>query len=138
VHNHTAQNHSERVLQKIRAVPVGGDMRSITPTFEENRTHYCGGYRRATKEEPSYTAYWTRGMTSIHPEQDRFLTPRECARIQSFPDTFVFHGSTIENYTQVCNAVPPLLAEAIAQNIADQTAKTLCKRRTRSSRETVR
>ncbi len=51
-------------------------------------------------------------MTSIHPEENRFLSPRECARIQSFPNRFIFKGTTIENYTQICNAVPPLLAKA--------------------------
>ena len=120
IENHTAQNHSDRVLEKIRAVPVGGNMRHIVDTFEENKTHYEGGYRRALKDRPSYTAYWTRGMTSIHPEQHRFLTPRECARIQSFPDSFVFHGTTIENYTQICNAVPPLMALAIGQALQRQ------------------
>ncbi|HUT61891.1 MAG TPA: DNA cytosine methyltransferase [Phycisphaerae bacterium] len=120
IENHTAQNHSERVLEKIKAVPVGGNMKHIVDSFEENRTHYEGGYRRAVKDKPSYTAYWTRGMTSIHPEQHRFLTPRECARIQSFPDSFVFHGATIENYTQICNAVPPLLALAIGKQLHRQ------------------
>ncbi len=120
IENHTAQNHSDRVLEKIRAVPVGGNMRHIVDTFEENKTHYEGGYRRALKDRPSYTAYWTRGMTSIHPEQHRFLTPRECARIQSFPDSFVFQGTTIENYTQICNAVPPLMALAIGKDLRHQ------------------
>lgn len=120
VFNHTAQKHSERVLDKIRHVPVGGNMLSIVDKFEENVVKYEGGYRRAVKNKPSYTAYWTRGMTSIHPEQDRFLTPRECARIQSFPDSHVFYGNTIENYTQVCNAVPPLLSFAIANSIREQ------------------
>lgn len=118
IRNHTAQNHSARVLEKIRAVPMGGNMGDIVGVFEENRVRYEGGYRRAEWDRPSWTAYWTRGMTSIHPEQHRFLTPRECARIQSFPDRHVFHGSTIENYTQVCNAVPPLMAKAIAQTVA--------------------
>lgn len=117
INNHTAQKHSQRVIDKIKAVPIGGNMQDITYKFSENRIHYCGGYRRAIKERPSYTAYWTRGMTSIHPEQHRFLTPRECARIQSFPDKFKFYGSTIENYTMICNAVPPLLARAIAESI---------------------
>ena len=54
-------------------------------------------------------------MTSIHPEADRFLSPRECARIQSFPDRFIFHGTTIENYTQICNAVPPLVSRAFGR-----------------------
>lgn len=120
IRNHTAQNHSERVLEKIRSVPAGGDMSSFMSDYDENSTHYMGGYRRAVKHRPSWTAYWTRGMTSIHPEQHRFLTPRECARIQSFPDKHQFHGKTIENYTQICNAVPPLLAEAVARQIKRQ------------------
>lgn len=118
--NHTAQKHSARVLEKIMSVPIGGNMASFIEAYEENSTHYEGGYRRAVKDKPSYTAYWTRGMTSIHPEQHRFLTPRECARIQSFPDRHHFMGTTIENYTQICNAVPPLLAEAIAKQVFSQ------------------
>lgn len=117
VHNHTTQNHSERVLEKIRAVPSGNGMEKIVGKYGENRVHYCGGYRRALKDKPSYTVYWTRGMTSIHPEQDRFLSPRECARLQSFPDKFIFKGATIENYTQIANAVPPLLANAFGNNV---------------------
>ena len=62
-------------------------------------------------------------MTSIHPTQDRFLTPRECARIQSFPDRYVFHGATIQNYTQICNAVPPLLAQAIGAHVLHAAAR---------------
>jgi DNA (cytosine-5)-methyltransferase 1 len=120
--NHTAQKHSARVLEKIRKVPIGGNMSDFLADYEENEVHYCGGYRRAQKNYPSWTAYWTRGMTSIHPEQHRFLTPRECARIQSFPDSFTFRGATIENYTQICNAVPPLLAYAIAQSLVNAMA----------------
>lgn len=119
IENHTAQNHSKRILEKIMAVPIGGNMSHIVNQFDENKVHYEGGYRRARKDTPSYTAYWTRGMTSIHPDQHRFLTPRECARIQSFPDSFVFKGTTIENYTQICNAVPPLMAYAIAKHLRE-------------------
>ena len=115
--NHTTQRHSARVLEKIRSVPAGSGMEMLVGRYRENQVHYEGGYRRAEKDKPSWTAYWTRGMTSIHPEQDRFLSPRECARIQSFPDRWAFHGTTIENYTQVCNAVPPLLARAIGQSL---------------------
>jgi DNA (cytosine-5)-methyltransferase 1 len=127
IYNHTAQKHSARVLEKIMAVPMGGNMSSFIDSYEENSTHYEGGYRRAKKERPSWTAYWTRGMTSIHPEQHRFLTPRECARIQSFPDRHQFKGTTIENYTQICNAVPPLLAKAIATQVARQLTEAATK-----------
>lgn len=115
VENHTTQKHSQRVLEKIRSVPAGQGMKAFIYNYEENKVAYCGGYRRAAKDQPSYTAYWTRGMTSIHPEADRFLSPRECARLQSFPDRFIFHGTSIENYTQVCNAVPPLVARAFGR-----------------------
>jgi len=117
VYNHTTQKHSERVLEKIRTVPNGKGMCQLVGRYDENKTHYCGGYRRAVKDKPSYTVYWTRGMTSIHPEQDRFLSPRECARLQSFPDRFVFKGATIENYTQIGNAVPPLVAKAFGESV---------------------
>ena len=117
IFNHTTQSHSERVLEKIRRIPEGSGMETLVGAYPENRVKYEGGYRRARKETPSFTAYWTRGMTSIHPTQHRFLSPRECARLQSFPDSYVFHGATIQNYTQVCNAVPPLLAQAIGQHI---------------------
>ena len=120
IYNHTAQNHSERVLEKIRSINQGEYMGKLIGVYHENKVPYCGGYRRALKDNPSWTAYWTRGMTSIHPEFDRFLTPRECARIQSFPDRFIFQGSTIENYTQICNAVPPLLAKAIGKQVSLQ------------------
>ncbi len=112
VTNHTTQKHSDRVLEKIRLVRPGESMSAFVNDFEENQVNYMGGYRRALKTAPSYTAYWTRGMTSIHPEIDRFLSPRECARIQSFPDRVDFKGATIENYRLVCNAVPPLVAFA--------------------------
>lgn len=115
IHNHTTQKHSARVLEKIRSVPMGKGMEAFIGRYRENLVAYCGGYRRAVKNRPSYTAYWTRGMTSIHPEQHRFLSPRECARIQSFPDGFYFQGTTIENYTQICNAVPPLVARAFGR-----------------------
>ena len=64
-----------------------------------------------TKCDPHWGAYF-------HYEQDRAFTVREAARIQSFPDTYVFCGSRVEQYEQVGNAVPPLLGATVGRAIA--------------------
>ena len=56
----------------------------------------------------------------VHPYLHRSLTPREAARIQSFPDEFIFKGNRREQCILVGNAVPPLLAQAISENLSKQ------------------
>lgn len=59
------------------------------------------------------------GRSHLHPEVPRTLSVRECARLQSFPDDFVFLGSTARQFTQVGNSVPPILAAQIARAVWD-------------------
>lgn len=56
----------------------------------------------------------------IHPELNRAISIREAARLQTFPDSFIFCGSKDKQYQQVGNAVPPIMAKAIAEKLADQ------------------
>jgi len=64
------------------------------------------------------------GRSHLHPNIPRTLSPRECARIQTFPDEFVFRGSAARQFTQIGNAVPPALAQIIADRLLDLIFET--------------
>lgn len=76
-------------------------------------------YRRLRWNDVSYTITHVRKTVVIHPLQDRLLSIRETARLQSFPDWFRFFGSLNQQYQQIADAVPPLLAEAVAKHIGE-------------------
>lgn len=76
-------------------------------------------YMRLRYDEPSGTVVNVRKSMWIHPELDRAISIREAARLQTFPDSFIFEGTKDSQYQQVGNAVPPFLAKAIAMSIAD-------------------
>lgn len=75
-------------------------------------------YRKLRWKKLSPTLTHPRKTVIIHPTQNRLLSVRECARLQSFPDNFVFTGTMNQQYQQIADAVPPLLAQAIGSNIA--------------------
>ena len=77
------------------------------------------GLRRLQGSEPCKAITGGAQNEYLHPTEHRALTLRECARLQSFPDTFRFTGSKSERLQQIGNAVPPLLAEAIARSLRD-------------------
>lgn len=113
--NHEAMNHSEQMLKKMSFVKNGGDRNdipeSLRPTSGDVRK-----YIRYHSEKPSVCV--TGDMRKVfHYEQNRALTVRELAALQSFPDDFVFLGQKIAQQQQVGNAVPPLLAQAIAEAV---------------------
>ena len=74
-------------------------------------------YRRLSRNEPSITLVPGHNAFPIHPTLNRLLTPREAARIQTFPDDLVFMGSSKEQCIQVGNAFPPLVAQRIGEMV---------------------
>ena len=74
-------------------------------------------YMRLKYDEPSGTVVNVRKSMWIHPVLDRAISIREAARLQTFPDSFVFEGTKDSQYQQVGNAVPPFMAKAIANNV---------------------
>jgi len=87
---------------------------------DPSRCH-TGVYHRLSEDMPSVVIGNFRKNMLIHPTEHRGLSVREAARIQSFPDSFVFCGSIGFQQQQVGNAVPPLLAKAVFQSLLRQT-----------------
>ena len=116
VHNHVAANHSEKVQRIIALVPAGGNYKDLPDEFRNTRNFHVA-WTRFPDNAPAPTID-TGHRHHFHYKYNRVPTVRECARIQSFPDDFVFFGNKTQQFRQVGNAVPPLMAEAIAKQIA--------------------
>jgi DNA (cytosine-5)-methyltransferase 1 len=113
--NHKAMNHTEQMLHKMSFIKDGGDRMNI-PLNLRPKSGDARKYIKYNSDKPSVTV--TGDMRKIfHYSQNRALTVRELARLQTFPDDFEFKGNNISQQQQVGNAVPPLMAEAIANNI---------------------
>lgn len=113
VNLHEAMNHSRQMLEKMKYIKDGGDRNdipeSLRPTSGDIRK-----YIRYASWKPSVCV--TGDMRKIfHYEQNRALTCRELARLQTFPDNFLFYGNSIQIQQQIGNAVPCKLAEAVAK-----------------------
>lgn len=105
--NHEYTNHDARMRQRISKVKEG----------EGLSKKYKDSYRRLWWHRPAITIKANNGAGCIHPKQHRVITAREMARLQSFDDAFIFKGSKTAQQLQIGNAVPPLLAKAIALGI---------------------
>jgi len=142
--NHVAMKHSKRVVERFKHIDSG---QSVLDVPKEHRARkrsgngqlsevsYNSNHRRLHPDKPSYTIPASFYSSFIHPFQHRNLTSREAARIQSFPDRYRFMGKRtvisrellerqgriednhLSQYNQIGNAVPPLLAKAIAEHI---------------------
>ncbi|MCL2676815.1 MAG: DNA (cytosine-5-)-methyltransferase [Streptococcaceae bacterium] len=113
--NHFAMKHSEQMLKKMAYIQDGGDRNDI-PEPLRPKSGDIRKYIRYASDKPSVTV--TGDMRKVfHYSQNRALTPRELARLQTFPDNFIFEGSSISIQQQIGNAVPPKLGQAIAEEI---------------------
>lgn len=118
IHNHNIRYPKDIVQKRMEHVPEGGNWKDVPDelwdTVRNNR--HSSAYRRLNTEDVSVTID-TGHMNYFHPKYNRVPTVRESARIQSFPDDFVFTGGQGAQFRQVGNAVPPLLSKAIANTL---------------------
>lgn len=130
LHNHIITETRETALKRFAAIKQGENFHSLDVAMKEDtytdvsRTQNTI-YLRLEYNEPSGTVVNVRKSMWIHPEQDRAISIREAARLQTFPDSFVFEGTKDAQYQQVGNAVPPILAKAIAKKLAKLLDKGL-------------
>lgn len=109
------------VLERYSHIKPGQNWKSIPDVLMSNYKNknncHSGIYRRLEKDKPSVVIANYRKNMLIHPVENRGLSLREAARLQSFPDDFIFHGSMGSKQQQIGNAVPPLLAKSIFSKI---------------------
>ena len=115
IYNHQATNHNEQTRNIISLVPEGGNYKNLPEKYRETRK-FNVAWTRYHSQKPTPTID-TGHRHHFHYLANRVPTVRENARFQSFPDDFVFYGNRTQQYRQVGNAVPPLLAKAIAEQL---------------------
>ena len=118
VYNHNIRYPKDIVQKRMEYVPEGGNWQDVPDelwdTIRNNR--HSSAYRRLNSQDVSVTID-TGHMNYFHPKYNRVPTVRESARIQSFPDVFIFTGGQGAQFRQVGNAVPPLLSCQIAKTL---------------------
>lgn len=152
VWNHTAMNHTKRVVERFSSMACGQSVSDVAKHLRPLRRNgngeisgkmYDQNNRRMHPDRPCHTIPASFYANFVHPYQHRNFTPREGARLQSFPDWFVFKGKPtvvshkllaregrteekhLCQYNQIGNAVPPLLAKALAANLLNQVPRSI-------------
>lgn len=117
VYNHTPTKHAQKTIDHIKLVPDGGKYTDLPPELSK-KFKYHESLHRYNSKKPSLTID-TGHRTHFHYKYNRIPSVRENARLQSFPDNFIFYGNKQQQYKQVGNAVPPLLGFALANKIKE-------------------
>ena len=128
--NHIITKTTDTAMQRFKAIKQGQNVHSLddklkTNTYTDASRTQNTIYLRLDYDEPSGTVVNVRKSMWIHPTLDRAISVREAARLQTFPDSFVFCGSKDKQYQQVGNAVPPIMAKSIAKKLAQTLNKSL-------------
>lgn len=136
VTDHYSVALSEVQLERVRGLQPGQTMKDLPEHLQhdsfrrrafrrvmdgtpvEKRGGAPSGLKRLFADEPSLTITSAATREFVHPTEDRLLTLRECARLQTFPDSFEFAGSAASRIQQIGNAIPPILARVVAEHIA--------------------
>ncbi len=126
LHNHVSTAHSKIALERLALIPKGAG-KEVLPPEHRTKSIYSGTWSRLLEDGVAATITTRFDTPSsgrfTHPVLNRCLTVREAARIQSFPDSFIFYGTKTIQMKEVGNAVPPFLARAIAYEILKNEQK---------------
>jgi len=119
-------NHSKpKTKSEMAQVPAGGNWRNVERYANTTNHHSCI-FHRPFLEDPFITLIHPCKNLLLHPTENRILTIRECARIQSYPDTYEFIGSLDSRQQMLANSVPCLFAKSIAESILPLTFAGEC------------
>lgn len=126
--NHIITKTTRTAMERFEALKEGQNFHDLdeskkTNTYTDASRTQNTIYLRLKYDEPSGTVVNVRKSMWIHPTQDRAVSVREAARLQTFPDSFIFYGTKDKQYQQVGNAVPPIMAKAIAKKLAKTLKK---------------
>lgn len=127
--NHISTETTELALKRFKAIKQGQNFHNLPEelkkSYSDSKRTQNTIYLRLIYDEPSGTVVNVRKSMWIHPVLHRALSIREAARLQTFPDSFVFCGPKDSQYQQVGNAVPPILAKAIAEQLCGYLDKEM-------------
>lgn len=132
LYNHIITKTTDTAMERFKAIKQGQNFHSLseelkTNTYTDATRTQNTIYLRLNYDEPCGTVVNVRKSMWIHPTLDRAISVREAARLQTFPDSFVFCGTKDKQYQQVGNAVPPIMAKSIAKKLAQTLTKNLTK-----------